>query len=65
MNNMAGEKKKKKKYLNTSPQCFSVCFTREDFSDLQAVVLGSQKELHQVEQPVTVRKKVRTRSERA
>ena len=32
----------------------------EDFADLQAAVLGSKKELHQVEQPVTVRKKVRT-----
>ena len=58
MNNIAGEKRGGRTVpmgVNPIPPCSAVSV--KDFADLQAVVLGSQEELHQVEQPVTVRKK--------
>ena len=65
MKNMAGEKKRGRKVpAGVNPISLRSYVSVKYFTDLHAVVLGSKKELHQIEQPVTVRKQVRTHSAR-
>ncbi len=60
MKNMAGEKKRGRKVpAGVNPISLRSYVSVKYFTDLHAVVLGSKKELHQID---TVRKQVRTHS---